>query len=189
MFSKIVTYFALFLIFAGVISMCTDDTPTYDYSAPVKPKKVETEYVPPKKSWYYREDMNRMDGTKSNTAFVESITTVHFSFPYEGGTKFTLSLRNRKSKNEVILSLDKGAFMHNIMGEERIRLKFDDNKPYYVSYGNAADGSSTDIFLTSSERLIRDIKKSSKLAMEITFFQEGTRYIEFELPEGLKWEY
>lgn len=43
------------------------------------------------------------------------------------------------------------------------------------------------IFLNNSKKFINNLKKSKKVMIEATFFDAGSKVIEFDV-EGLKWE-
>jgi hypothetical protein len=152
-------------------------------------KSDTTEQSSEKKSenWNYSEDVDKMEGTKQFFASNTSTNEIEFEFPYDGGSTFDILVRNTGKENEVLLTVSKGQFMTSINGSETLKVKFDENKPENYSYNSASDASMDVIFLNNSKKFINNLKKSKKVMIEATFFDAGSKVIEFDV-EGLKWE-
>ena len=149
--------------------------------APAEPPKFES-------PWQYSEGEDRMSGDKSFYAQTSSSNEVDFEFPYHGGSTLSLTVRNSKGRNEVLVRISSGQFMTSISGDEHIRIKVDDNQPKNYSYNGAADGSTDVIFVNSANRFIADLKGASELMVEAPFYNEGRQIFDFEV-DSLNWDY
>jgi hypothetical protein len=139
-------------------------------------------------NWQYSDSKDEMEGTTSYFATTTSTNQVDFDFPYDGGSTMDLTLRNMGQGNEVVITISKGQFMTSISDDETIKLKFDDGKPFSVSYNSANDGSSNVIFPNQSKKIISKIRNSKKLMIEASFFNSGRKIFNFEL-DGLDWKH
>ena len=136
--------------------------------------QADTTKVLPQANWYYAQSI--------------STNEIDFKPPYDGGSKFNLTVRKRNGENEVMLQVDKGQFMPNIADERMIKVKFDDGQPNEYSYNEASDGSSNIIFIESCQSLIKKLKTSKKLMIEAEFYEEGRKVIEFDV-SGFEWKH
>jgi hypothetical protein len=137
-------------------------------------------------SWAYSEEKDRMEGTTIYFASCISANQIDFAFPYNGGSFFTLWIRNGSIGNEVILQVSKGQFIASFMSSNSLKVKFDNEKPVSFQYNSPSDGSMSQIFIDNPNRFLKKLKRSKKLMIEASFYNEGNRVIEFNV-EGLKW--
>jgi hypothetical protein len=106
-----------------------------------------------------------------------------FDFPYEGGSKGELTLRNSpKNGKDAILSVTKGQFMCGLESC-RVNIRIDEGAPISMNADRAADGSSNVIFLPYSA-MVRYLRAAKVLRVEATFYDQGSRVLEFH-PRGL----
>lgn len=140
-----------------------------------------------KENWEYSEDENKMDGTKQYFAQTTSTNQVDFAFPYDGGSNMDIIVRKTGKASEVLLLISKGQFMGSIGGSSKAKVKFDDQSPVSYSYESAGDGSGDVIFLNNATNFISKLKDSKKVMIELTFFNEGNKILEFDT-EGLEWD-
>jgi hypothetical protein len=138
-------------------------------------------------NWQYFEKTDRMSDDKTYFAQCKAINTVDFDFPYQGGSTFTLTLRKRNNKNEILLSVSKGQFITSIFDSERLRVKFDNEASQNYSYNSPSDGSANIIFINNENSFIAKLKKSKKVLIEAEFYTHGREIIEFNV-EGLEWK-
>jgi hypothetical protein len=116
-------------------------------------------------------------------AQIESINLVDFDFPYQGGSKGTLMLRDSpKYGKNAILQVSSGQFLCD-PDDCRVSLRVDEGRPIAISGSDAADGSSNVIFLPYAATL-RYIQQARVLRIEADFYQAGSRVFEFH-PRGL----
>ena len=142
----------------------------------------------PKENWVYQEGEDEMEGTKRYFAISTSTNELNFEFPYNGGSTSQFMVRNMGSTNEILMTISKGQFMGSFSGNETVRMKFDDDAPFNVSYNSADDGSSDVIFFNSTTKIISKLKNAKKLMIEAPFFDAGRQILYFDV-EGLNWEH
>ncbi len=133
--------------------------------------------------WLYGEKADSMRNKTVYFAAVKSDTLLQFSFPYQGGASASLHLRkNAGEKTDVYVEVDKGQFVTPL-----IHAKFDDGPilTYRIVY--PTDGSTNVVFLSPSETFIQNLRKSKRLMMEITFYNEGSHQLAFDIV-GLNWK-
>lgn len=138
--------------------------------------------------WKYGENVDKMEGTKVYYAQCESTNEIEFDFPYNGGSKFHITIRNQGKRNEIFLKVSSGQFMTSIGGASTVKVKFDDNKSLNYSYSSADDGSADVIFIDNAPSFLTKLKASKKLMIEATFYDAGNKIIEFDT-EGLQWDH
>jgi hypothetical protein len=140
----------------------------------------------PQSPWEFSDSTDKMTSKPIKFARVESLNKLEFDFPYQGGATGTLTIRRKNGKDDVMLSISKGQFLGNISNRHDVSLRFDEQKPITVSYDNPSDGDSDMIFLGNENRIINELKKASTLKIEVEFFREGNRILEFNV-KGFKW--
>ncbi|OJJ22502.1 hypothetical protein BKI52_07425 [marine bacterium AO1-C] len=149
-------------------------------------KDEQSEEEKKKANWTNEETEDKMSGQKRFFTYTTSTNKIEFDFPYQGGSTFTLLVRNMGKGNDVALSVSKGQFMPSIMNERVVRVKFDDEQPSNYAYAGTDDGSSTTIFLVNARQFINKLKKAKKLMIEAPFYDAGMQIIYFDV-EGFKW--
>jgi hypothetical protein len=103
--------------------------------------------------WEYSAETDKMGRGTTKYASLKSVNEVSFDFPYNGGSRGILMLRNSpKYGRDAVLEITKGS--------------------------EAADGSSNVIFLPYST-VLRDARRAKVLRFEANFYQEGSRVLEF----------
>jgi hypothetical protein len=137
--------------------------------------------------WQYTDNEDQMTNQKRYFASCISSNEIDFDFPYDGGSKFTLTLRNMGKGNEIVLQVSKGQFMPGIMSSEYCRVKFDNGETVNYTYNSAADGSADIIFLDNATTFYKKLKTAKNLMIEAPFFEAGRQIINFNV-EGLKWD-
>ncbi|HEX5411044.1 MAG TPA: zinc ribbon domain-containing protein [Terriglobia bacterium] len=133
-------------------------------------------------AWEYTAQADAMGRGTTQYASLESVNEVNFEFPYNGGSKAVLSLRNSpKYGRDAILEISKGQFLCNL-DDCPVNVRVDQGHPVALQGREAADGSSNVIFLPYST-VLRDVRRAKVLRFEANFFQEGSRVLEFH-PQG-----
>jgi hypothetical protein len=139
-------------------------------------------------NWKYSQDVDKMEGNTRYFAKTRSTNTVHFKFPFDGGSHFNLFVRNMGKKNEVLIKVSKGSFIASLMNNQTVKVKFDEGNSKEYIYCSTTDGSAETIFINDAESFLTDLKKSKKLIVQATFFNDGNRYLEFNT-EGIDWNH
>jgi len=127
-----------------------------------------------------------MRGTLTRTAKVESENELQFDFPYGGGSRGTLELRDKAGNLNVILLIDKGQFTCSGIMDQTVAVKFDARPIQRYACANASDGSSNVLFLMSERRFLKQLRRSHQVIIEAEFFQAGSQQLTFNVA-GLKW--
>lgn len=140
--------------------------------------------MPVEQTWQYREEKDEMTSEPIKFAGVESNNLLLFKFPYDGGSRGVFLLRKTGTKDEILLTITKGQFL----SDSTARLKFDDDPPMEMHYSQPADGRSTMIFINDwDKKIIPRLKTAEKLKVEVGFYQEGNKILEFNV-KGLQWQ-
>lgn len=139
-----------------------------------------------KTKWYYETKETKM-GNSQKFAQIISDDVLNFDFPYDGGSKSIFTIRKEKGQTDIYYEISKGQIVSvNPVDGGTIRVKFDDEKPMIIGVSGASDYSSDIIFLNSTSKIISKLKTSKKMIIEVEFYNEGSRQIQFDV-EGFEW--
>lgn len=141
-----------------------------------------------KYQWRYSEETDPMTSGKKYYAQIYSTTWLSFQFPYNGGSEVDFFIRNVQGENEAILRVSKGQFLTSFDSGKNVRIRFDQDQPITIGYNSASDGSTDVIFLDNPDEIIRHIKKSNSFLIEVAFYQEGNKHLEFAYRD-FKWNH
>ncbi len=136
-------------------------------------------------NWDYSNDEDKM-GTRIKTATSTAKEVLEFDFPYQGGSIAYFTIRRKGGQTDMYLRVSKGQFIANTYDESTCRIRFDQGKPVTFGILPAADYSSDIIFFESEQAILKRIRKAKKIVVEVEFYKEGKRQIEFDV-NGLKW--
>jgi hypothetical protein len=137
-------------------------------------------------NWRYSEDADKMRGTVTKFAAVDSQNQLQFDFPYQGGSVGTLMLRkSSRYGSDVILRIDRGQF--SCFMDCAVHVKFDNGKVERLGANSAADGSTGVIFLSPYGHIVSRLKQAKRVIIEADYFQHGSQQLEFNVV-GLKWQ-
>lgn len=140
-------------------------------------------------SWEYANKKDKMGRGDINMASVQSSNSFNLGFPYKGEQRARLTIMNRpKDGLNILLSIEKGQIMCRSYSPCDLEISFDGEKPIIKKGSGPSDGDSTLVFITGSEKLLEQIKKSKKVAIEIEIYRNGNQVFEFETA-GLNWTY
>ena len=141
----------------------------------------------PVSSWEYESDTDKM-GNTSKSASVKSKDLIFFDSPYSGGSTARLVVRKEGGRLDIYVTVRPSQMnlYSDYDGRNNINVRFDEDKQVVWKYNQAADNSSDILFINSEKRFLERLKKSKKVVIEILFYTQGTRQIEF-ITEGLKW--
>lgn len=144
--------------------------------------------APPKaKEWSYSESIDSVSGKSLSSAIIKSDNQFELEFPYNGGTIGTLQIRQHpRFGKDVIFYVNKGQILCSSYDGCYVTIKFDDKPAYKVKATEPADHSSDTLFLNGYAGLLKNIKSSKKMIVEVTFYQSGNKAFEFNI-ENLKW--
>ncbi|RKF23092.1 zinc ribbon domain-containing protein [Altericroceibacterium spongiae] len=158
-------------------------------SASALAESVDDNEVPPpadRSNWTYNENEDRMRGQTVYTASIRSENTVNFGFPYSGAQRMTIQLRKSPAHgNDVIFFIENGQIMcdvYDCIGA----ISFDGNTER-LTLARSADNDSTIGFARYPEAIARKIKSADKVAVELSFYREGSRQFFFNTT-NLQWD-
>ena len=125
----------------------------------------------PKKTvlWKYESEYDQFDST-----------TRQFCYTYSSDKQEKLLIRKTNGKTEVLLSSNY-LFRSNFADDFRVRLKFDDNKPYSNGYNDSNSLSGETIFLRHPQKIINNIEGSESLIIEYPSITNGNLRALFSL--------
>lgn len=175
--------FAVFLVIGILSAIFGESDDTSNEAATETVQKEEIKVAESK--WGYTEKVNEMDDTKTYYAMLKSENKIDFEFPYDGGSTFQFTVRKTNGRYEFVLNVSKGQFMTNILDEEKLRIRFDDNQVFNWNYSNAADASTDVIFPEYSDDFLAHLKASKMMMIEAPFAFAGRKVIRFKT-ENLK---
>jgi hypothetical protein len=131
--------------------------------------------------WSYRTDTDDMTGRTARYATIRSENTVNFSFPYQGAQRATLAIRTHPSYGrDVLFQIEKGQILCTSYTRCRVRVRFGDGQPQTWGANEAADGSSTTIFLQDYDTFVARMRRSGVVRIQPEIFQEGAPVFEFQ---------
>jgi hypothetical protein len=136
-----------------------------------------------KQSWTYSEEQDEMGKGAIKRASIMSRNAVSLKYPYSGSQHAKLWLRKHPRLGEsVALSVERGQFL-----EGNLLVRFDDNVSLSFGSYEPDSGSTTTIFIGEYPRFMKYLKRSKKMKIQVSFYQEAPQIFEFDV-EGLVWE-
>lgn len=180
----------VFFLLGIIGSMFSDDEKEQSKPKVNSKENVETKNENTKTKWVYSEYKDEMTEKVSYFASITSDNSVDFEFPYNGGSDLKITVRkDPKYGKDVYFQISKGQFANAVLGG-KISVKFDDGEIETYNCNGADDGSGDILFLTAKlDTFISKLKKSNKIKIQASFFQEGDRTFTFSTPVGLVWEH
>lgn len=149
-------------------------------------KKLDSTQITNNTGWEYSENENKM-GEKVYYAQNISSEDLGFDFPYENSFA-SIVIRNKAGKNDIIFKVTKGQIQQSLIDGGKLRVRFDNEAPFSINFVGTSDGSSNVIFLENTKKLINKFKTSNKFVIEVEFYENGSRQIEFNT-KGFKWNH
>ena len=150
---------------------------------PVSKQRTDTRSI----KWQYKQTVNQ-EGETIYKASLDSPTLLQFGFPYTGGSTAALTIRQRQQQQATVyLQVANGQFNRSFQGGT-VRIRFDGKPAVTYAYSAAENGSATIIFLDEAGKLIRQLKASQRMVIDVVFYGQGNRQIEFRTA-GLNWNH
>lgn len=159
-------------------SASTDATPSVSSASTPDTLAVRT-------SWTYENKVEGVDEPITHRAFLTSPTPLTLGFPYTGGSRVTLGLRERAGESVVSLQVKNGAFNQSFQGGS-VGIRFDGGPAVQYTYSAAANGSATIIFLDDTNTLLQKLKTARTTLINIEFPNQSHRQLTFRTA-GLRW--
>jgi|GEM_PF-717001 len=138
-------------------------------------------------TWTYENRVEAVDESVTHRASLTSPTRLQFGFPYAGGSTVRLGLRERDNDALVSLHVSNGVFNKSFQGGS-VQIRFDAGPPVTYRYSAAENGSATIIFLDQPDAILRKLKSSRTIVVDLDFYNQGNRQCTFRTA-GLRWPY
>jgi len=138
--------------------------------------------------WSYTSDTDKMTSKLSYNASISATNQLQFDAPYDGGSTASIFIRNKNGKNDVMLSIDKGQFISDIVNGTKINIRFDSDPAITFTGLEPSDGSTTLLFIEETKKFLTHAKKAKKMIVQAEFYESGLREMEFNVA-GLKWDH
>ena len=172
------------LILCIIGSLVTSPTPTSVSSKSSAPHASSsstdqaTQGVKQSSNWQYKEDKDEFDEKLKQYCGIHASNTIKGAI--FGVTPILTIRKYNKKAPDIFIKADGVVFGHP-EDSDRVRLKFDDEKPFSVSFSGAADSSSDLIFLNSESKIISKLKTAKTLVIELPVFMEGNQRATFDV--------
>ena len=137
--------------------------------------------------WRYTAKRDEMTDKVNRSAELQSRNKIDLSFPYGGGTRGRLLIRQLGDEESpsLILWVDRGQLVCGIE-ECQVQLRFDGGEAEKITARPSAGGRSDGLFLDEPDALIARLNGTKRLLVRAFFYQDGNQVFEFA-PQGLKW--
>lgn len=139
--------------------------------------------------WSISTEKDPMTDSKNIWAKIESDDYVTQSFPYEGYTYASITVRYMKKYGyDVLIQITKGQITGNSYnGTNYITARFDDGSPQKYYFNESSDGSSDVVFIRNTSDFIKKCKKAKDIKIDLPLYQGGRPVFSFHVDEPLVW--
>jgi hypothetical protein len=131
-------------------------------------------------NWQYGFGKDTMRGTETRTASLESINRLVLDPPYDGLQRLEIFLQRKGKNTDSALIVERGQFDCSFRGCE-VSMKFDNGPVLSFRAESAGGGHHNVLLLHNTARLVSALKKSKKLIVEVHFWSNGSRQLEFDV--------
>ncbi|MCW3125507.1 MAG: hypothetical protein JWO03_1165 [Bacteroidetes bacterium] len=166
----------LAIAFFVIIALASgDDKKTSSSSGSASAEDVKK----PAENWSYESDTDKMTSKVVYYGSTDAKEPVKLKFPYEG-SEASLVIARKNNQSLAYFKVTKGQILAaNPVNGGEIKVRFDSDQPETYQVSGPSDMSSETVFINSADRFITRLKKSKTLLVEVEFFDNGTRQVEF----------
>ncbi len=132
-------------------------------------------------AWSYNTDTDPMTSKKHRFAMVASPTQHDLGFPYRTVSARLLIRKHPRHGRDIMFIASGGQIPCHSYSPCVVLLRFDEKPPIRVTSTGPSDGSSTTLFLSGYDKLLREIKQAKTLRIEVEFFSAGSRMFIFDV--------
>lgn len=141
--------------------------------------------VVPRSLWSYSQSQDAVRNSTIYYATIESKNSVDFDFPYGPDQKLQITVRKHPEwGQDVIFQITNGQFVCGVY-ECRGTANFD-GKSERLTLNESGDHDSKVLFAAYGPAIIKKLKASKRVVIELPFYQEGNRQFTFDT-DGLEW--
>lgn len=149
------------------------------------PETVDSPPETEKSDWSIDQQKDELRGTTDKFASVTSENSVQFDFPYCCDSRLQITVRKTAQYGQdVIFQISDGQFVCGIY--DCTGMISIDGKPEQLSLNTSADHDSKVLFAKYPDAIIKKLNSSSKVIVELPFYQEGNRQFTFST-RNLDW--
>lgn len=140
----------------------------------------------PPAGWQYQQTPDPSGGT-AYKATLDAVDLLQLPYPYAGGSTVTLTIRNRNGSTNAYLSVSKGLLAPSFQGGKAL-IRFDAGKPVTFALSAAANGRGNLIFFDDTEQLIRKVRASQKMTVQLKILGQNLNEVSFN-SASLRWSH
>lgn len=122
-----------------------------------------------------------MTSKKHRFAMVVSPTQHDLGFPYRTISARLLVRKHPRHGRDIMFIASGGQIPCHSYSPCVALLRFDEKPPIRVTSTGPSDGSTTTLFFSGYDILLREIKQAKALRIEVEFFSAGSRMFEFDV--------
>ena len=141
---------------------------------------VPPHHEPPPSAWTYEESSDAMHDNKGKIACTTSIDRVQLGWPYGSPTATLCVRRGPKFGLDAYVALSGDGQILCPLWDCIVHLRFDKRELQTFPAVRASDGSSNIIFITRTQRLVQELKKSTVTHVELEFYRAGVQVLTFK---------
>lgn len=135
--------------------------------------------------WSIHENTDEMTDKTTKLASIMSHNTVNFDFPYNGGSRLSMHIREKENNVDVYFTINNGQFVCNeYMGTDEIVMRFGNEDAITYKTCESATGDSNYLFIRytkDAKQIINKCKIAKEIKVKAPFFQEGSRVFTFNI--------
>lgn len=157
------------------LAVCRATSPT----APIEPSAPAPPAPSELLTWEVRESVDDLTGRTIISRVVQSRDEFELGFPYQGPQRAQLMIREHpRFGTDVILSVRRGQILCHVP-RCSVDVVFGQGEPSNWRANPAESGSSEFVFLSQTDRFIRELTRSPEVRIAVTFFQNGSQTFVF----------
>lgn len=138
-------------------------------------------------NWSYDRRRDEVRNGDVLTASISSENSANLEFPYQGDNYLNLTIRKHPEYGlDVIIRVDKGQILCHSYSEPCSGTMNIDGRTERLTFFESADNDSSVVFASYPAALIKKLKNSNSVIIELPFFQNGNVQFKFK-SKGLEW--
>lgn len=135
--------------------------------------------------WKYSTKKDEMSDEKIYEASLRCNNIRYFDFPYHGGSRLFLYIRNHpRWGTDVYIWLSNGQLL-----DKNIVVRFDNSSAETYYTNEPADYSSDTLFISDEKEFIEKAKKAKRIKIQVPIYNEGNVVFTFNTNTPLIWEH
>lgn len=141
----------------------------------------------PQSNWVYRTERDEARNSEIRFATITSSNEVEFGPPYAGGSSAQMIIRRHPEHGlDIIFTVSPGQLICDVSYGCRALINID-GRQQRIRLLMPADYNSEQLFVSGAQSLLAQIRRSHRVIIELSFYQEGNRQFTFDTT-GLEWD-